>query len=129
MRKDEMLDCNPKADSYVMPAISTMTLVSEDHRPEEPRIDGPFPARVRGVDARGQRFKVAAELEHLSARDCQIRLDVRPEPGLCLSVATRINRAVVILRGAVLSVRRHADGGAYSVAIEIERYRFVHHHS
>jgi hypothetical protein len=88
---------------------------------------GPFPARVKGVDAEG-RFKVSAVLESLSAGYCDVLLDGRGALGKIVSIATRVSRAVVVLRGTVVRTRAAADG-ASSVAVRITRYRFVPRHT
>jgi hypothetical protein len=95
--------------------------------PVEPSIRGPFPARVKGLDARGERFKFTTALESLSAVYLEVRLEGVPEPGRHISVVARISRAVVVLRGTVLEVFSRA-GGAQSVAVKITRYRFVRQH-
>jgi len=92
--------------------------------PAEPSIHGPFPARVKGADARGGRFKVSTVLEKLSAGYCRVRLEGRAEPGASLFVATRVIRAVVVLRGTIINVLPLADG-ASSALVRIRRYRFV----
>jgi hypothetical protein len=91
----------------------------------EPTIRGPFPARVKGLDARGERFKFSTAVESLSADYCEVRLEGVPEPGRHISVAARVHRAVVVLRGNVLEVLSRACG-ARSVSVRITRYRFVH---
>jgi hypothetical protein len=90
-----------------------------------PWIHGPFPARVKGADAGGRRFKVTTVLENMSVGCCHVRLEGPAAPGAQLFVVTRIDRAVVVLRGTVVGVRAHA-GGAHSVSVRITRYRFVH---
>ena len=92
--------------------------------PAEPSIYGPFPARVKGADARGGRFEVSTVLEKLSAGYCLVRLESRAEPGASLFVATCVIRAVVVLRGTVVNVLPLADG-ASSALVRIRRYRFV----
>jgi hypothetical protein len=87
-------------------------------------IRGPFPARVKGLDAHGERFKFSTAVESLSAGYCEVRLEGVPEPGRHISVAARVHRAVVILRGNVLEVLSRACG-ARSVSVRITRYRFV----
>ena len=94
--------------------------------PAGPSIRGPFPARVKGLDARGERFKFSTALESLSADHCEVRLEGVPEPGLQISVAARVHRAVVVLRGTVLEVLSRACG-ARSVSVRITRYRFLRH--
>ena len=90
-----------------------------------PSIRGPFPARVKGLDARGERFKFSTAVESLSADYCEVRLEGVPEPGRHISVAARVHHAVVVLRGTVLEVLSRACG-ARSISVKITRYRFVH---
>ena len=91
----------------------------------EPRINGPFPARAHGTDARGLRFKSDTVLENLSARDFQVRLSEPVEPGEKLFVVTRINQAIVVLRAKISSILRR-DDGSFCAAASIMRYRFLH---
>ena len=91
---------------------------------DEPRIHGPFPARVTGRDASGVRFKVAAQLEDISAGHCHVRLDRGARRGGTLFITTQINRAVVALRGTVLSVSPR-PGGVHCASVKIVRHRFV----
>ena len=93
----------------------------------ETSVCGPFPARVKGVDAEG-RFKVSAVLESLSAGYCDVLLDGRAALGKILSIATRVSRAVVVLRGTVIHTSTGADGVS-SIAVRITRYRFVPRHA
>ncbi|HZI17807.1 MAG TPA: hypothetical protein VEY09_04355 [Pyrinomonadaceae bacterium] len=92
---------------------------------DEPRIYGPYPARVRGTGAGVGRFKADAALESLGVDGFRVRLGRRVEPGERLSVSARINRAVVSLCGTVISVSALADG-AFDADAVIIRYRFVH---
>ena len=91
---------------------------------DEPRIHGPFPARVRGRDASGVCFKVSAELEDISAGHCHVRLAACARRGGTLFITTQINRAVVALRGTVLSVSPR-PGGVHRTSVKIVRHRFV----
>ncbi len=104
---------------------STAAVCIPPAAPAEPSIRGPFPARVKGLDARGERFKFTTALESLSAGYCEVRLEGVAEPGRHISVVARVHHAVVVLRGTVLEVLSHACG-ARSVAVRITRYRFVH---
>ena len=90
-----------------------------------PSIRGPFPARVKGLDARGERFKFSTAVESLSADYCEVRLEGVPEPGRHISVVARVHHAVVVLRGQILEVLSRACG-ARCVSVRITRYRFVH---
>lgn len=119
------MGCTFKIESLSASGRSACAPPETEESLAEPSIIGPFPARVKGVDSRGGRFKVSTVLETLSAGYCDIRLEGSPEPGDFLSVITRINQAVVILRGHVLNLLPRGDG-ACSVAVRITRYRFVY---
>jgi hypothetical protein len=106
---------------------TTLSTVEHPCFVAEPSAYGPFPARVKGVDAEG-RFKVSAVLESLSAGYCDVLLDSRAALGKILSITTRVSRAVVVLRGTIVCTRPGADG-ASSVAVRITRYRFVPRHT
>lgn len=43
-------------------------------RRSKPRVSEPFPARVRGVDGDGHKFKVIVELDNLSAGGVYLRI-------------------------------------------------------
>ena len=90
----------------------------------QPRIYGPFPAVVKGVDALGRRFKVKAALETLTATDFRLHLRRFVAVGERLCVAARIYQATVILRGTVS--RAEPDGGeACGLEVSISRTRFL----
>ncbi|HEX8285817.1 MAG TPA: hypothetical protein VF588_20840 [Pyrinomonadaceae bacterium] len=96
-------------------------------RPPEraaPRIHGPFPARVRGVDERGARFRGEAALDELSAGDFTLRLPHATAAGHRLFVVIRLCRALVALRGVVLSAEPEPRGG-FSLNVSVTRYRFL----
>ncbi len=92
--------------------------------PTEPRIYGPFPAVVKGVDASGRRFKMKAALETLTASDFRLHLGRYVAVGDRLCVAARIYRATVILRGTVSRVEPGRDG-ACGLEVAISRNRFL----
>jgi hypothetical protein len=89
-----------------------------------PRIHGPFPARVRGVDARGARFRAEVALDELSAGDFRVRLPHATAAGRRLLVVIRLCRALVALRGVVLSTEPEPRGG-FSLNVSVTRYRFL----
>lgn len=93
--------------------------------PREPRLEGPFPARVKGLPVRGERFVTETVVENLSAYHCSVHLSQRVEPGDCLFVAARIYRALVLLRARVLHAVLRTDG-MWDVTLRITRYRFIH---
>lgn len=90
----------------------------------EPRIYGPFPAVVKGVDAHGRRFKVKAALETLTASDFRLHLRGSVAVGGRVCVAARIYRATVILRGTVSRAEPGGDGGC-GLEVAISRNRFL----
>jgi hypothetical protein len=98
-----------------------------DEHHDEPRIEGPFPARVKGSNASGQRFIADTVIENLSAHDFCVRLEERIEPSARLFVAARLDKSVVALRGKVLQAISRADG-TWDITVLITRYRFVHRH-
>lgn len=100
--------------------------VGDEHH-DEPRIQGPFPARVKSSGASGQHFIADTIIENLSARDVCVRLIERVETGERLFVAARLDKAVIVLRGKVLQTLLRADG-TWGVTVLITRYRFVHHY-
>lgn len=91
----------------------------------EPRLQGPFPARVKGLPLSGERFVATTVVENLSAYHCSVRLAERVDAGDCLFVAARIYRALILLRARVLQPLMRADG-TWDVALRITRYRFIH---
>ncbi len=95
----------------------------ESHR--EPRLQGPFTARVKGLPLSGERFVAETVVENLSAYHCSVRLVEHVSPGDCLFVAARIYRAFVLLRTRVLQTLMRADG-TLDVTLRITRYRFIH---
>jgi len=101
-------------------------------RRRKPRIDEPFVARVRGVDARGNSFEAEAVLDNLSAGGLHMRLKRHVEEGLqlfiFLQLATRLMPGSKGLRvaahGRVLRSEPQPDG-ACGVAVAFERYHYL----
>jgi hypothetical protein len=114
-----------ETDVFQTMAVSTPASSGGDAHHDEPRIQGPFPARVKGPGAGFQRFIAETVIENLSARDFCVRLEERIEPGQRLFVAARVDKAVVALRGKVLQALLRADG-MWGITVLITRYRFVH---
>ena len=101
-------------------------------RRRKPRIHGPFAARVRGVDGRGDSFEVEAVLDNLSAGGLYIRLRQQVEEGvqlfILLQLATRLMPGTKGLRvaahGRVVRSEPQPDG-ARGIAVVFERYRHL----
>src|SRR6266508_6172788 len=103
---------------------SASTGYAVEERRRKPRIYEPFPARVRGIDWRGDPFEVEAVLDNLSAGGLYLRLKQRTEAGAKLSIffrlATRLTPEAKGLRVAARSrvVRSELQpDGAYGVAV------------
>ncbi|HKR02721.1 MAG TPA: hypothetical protein VJT09_18730 [Pyrinomonadaceae bacterium] len=114
-----------KTDNPEQGSVDSFAGFAAGESHDEPRIHGPFPARVKGSGADGRCFTVDTVIENLSARDCCVLLTERAEVGERLFVAARIDRAVVLLRAKVLRISLRADG-MWGALARITRYRFVH---
>ena len=97
------------------------------------RIELPFPATVRGVDATGERFELDTVLDNFSGTGLYLRLARRVEPGMKLFIVVRLSLAParqaraarVALRGVVLWVEPQADG-RHGIAVAFRRHRFLY---
>lgn len=106
-----------------VPQMTENTLNS-DINPPPPRIYGPFPALVRGVEADGQRFTINTVLDHLSPTDFYLCLDRQVETFARLLAITKILTVTVALRGTVLHVEPQEDA-LYGLTVAITRHRFL----
>ena len=109
--------------SYGEP-VSGNSLISAARREVNQRITGPFPARVRGVDAGGEGFEVEVVLDDLSANDFNLRLPRHIAPGSRLFVLARIHEATLALRGMVRRSEPQTNGIS-DLSVAINGYRFV----
>ena len=100
------------------------TLSAAAERRAEPRIYGPFPVRVRGVDAEGARFSGEAALDDMSAADFNLCLPQRADVGRRLLAVIRLCGAVVALSGVVRRAEPQGDGGC-RLNVLVMRYRFL----
>ena len=97
------------------------------------RVDLPFPATVRGVDADGERFAVDAVLDNLSAHGLYVRLARPIEQGarlfFCVELALTTEPGVcaprVALNGVVLRVDPQPDGRC-GIAVAFDHHRFLY---
>lgn len=89
-----------------------------------PRISGHFSAKIKGVDASGEKFETDAVVDNLSARGFYLRLDREVEIGNKLCVIVQVFKAKLDLRGAVLRVEPQADG-RFGLAVAITYHRFL----
>jgi PilZ domain len=98
----------------------------------KPRYRIPFIARVRGADIHGHIFEVHTVVENLSAKGLFLRLPREVALGaklfLVITLSTRPAEgksvAQIAMRAVVLRADRGGDG-LWSVAMKVERYRFL----
>ena len=106
-----------------------MSYQFEGERRARPRVEQPFPATVRGVDAMGEPLGIDTVLDNISANGLFVRIPRPVEPGATLAVGIRLSvtrvqggGARVATRGLVKRVERTSDG-QYGIAVEFVRYR------
>ena len=115
------------------PAADSMPLDDGVERRSAVRIELPFPATVRGVDATGERFELDTVLDNFSGDGLYLRLARPVEPGMKLFIVVRLSiapareadAARVALRGVVLRVEPQADGRC-GVAVAFRHHRFLY---
>jgi c-di-GMP-binding flagellar brake protein YcgR len=98
----------------------------------KPRIDIPFPAKVRGVDANGEAFEIDSLLDNFSAGGLYLRLARRLDQGAELLVLVQLPAASageagaskIEARGVILRAEPQADG-ACGVAVGFTNHKFV----
>ena len=99
-------------------------------RRRKPRITGPFPAVVRGVDAGGETFELNAVIDNISAGGLYVRLGQRVVPGTTLFLLASFSSAEWIaaprlaLHGIALRTEL-APCGACGVAVALSYHRFL----
>lgn|SRR5262249_52028653 len=98
-----------------------------------PRIDAPYPVRVRSVDSNGHKFKEETFLENLSGGGLYVRLRRKLVVGAPVSLAVRLSTeparelpAVrLAARGIVLRVEPPQADGTFGTAIEFQQRRVL----
>ena len=96
------------------------------------RLQGPFPAIVRGVGADGERFETETVLDDLSAGGLHLRLKQPISRGMPLFLVTRLSHVKapeacvprVAMRVMVLRSELQLDG-SFGVAGAILQHRFL----
>ena len=117
----------PRADADSLP------LDDGGERRSAVRIELPFPATVRGVDATGERFELDTVLDTFSGAGLSLRLARPVEPGMKLFIVVRLSTcrdpevpaARVALQGVVLRAEPQPDGRC-GVAVAFQRHRFLY---
>lgn len=101
-------------------------------RRSKPRLDIPFSAIVRGVDANGQSFELDSVLDNFSAGGLYLRMARSLNQGADLLVLVQLPTASadnagasqIEAEGVILRAEPQADG-ACGVAVAFKKYKFV----
>jgi hypothetical protein len=104
--------------------------LSEFHeRRQKRRVSQPFPATLRGVDARGERVDIDTVLDNISANGVYVRISRQLERGARIGVGIGLKQsdqwdatARVAVRGVVARVERTRTG-EYGTGIAFTKYR------
>ena len=106
------------------PYVTTGEAHAPAARLAEPRIEGNFPAQVRGVDASGTTFHTQTVIHSFGAAEFDLRLTRHVEAGRRLLVVTDIHQATVALHGNVLRAEAQADG-SHRTTVAVTHHRFL----
>lgn len=101
-------------------------------RREKPRVDRPFVAKVRGIDASGKAFQADTLLDNFSASGLYLRLPHRVETGARLFILVGLftptpdgnSGGRVAVRGVVLR-SESKEFGLWGLALKIINHRFL----
>ena len=107
-----------------------MTPVVERRR--KPRVDRPYVAKVRGVDAGGKAFQADTLLDNLSASGLYLRLPHQVETGASLFILIGLYTSTpedglggrIAVRGVVLR-SESKEFGLWGLAVQIINHRFL----
>ena len=104
----------------------------EVERRRKPRINRPFHAIVRGVNAGGEAFQVATVLDNMSSGGLYLQLDQNVAQGAEISVIIRLSTKAVdlvpvanVAVDGVIARSEARPGGVYGLGILIRNRRFV----
>ena len=122
------------SDDYLLEGTASRvsTYRSAEH-PSRLRLDLPFPAIVRGVDATGDRFQEEVVLDSFSPQDLSLRLWHPVRHGTRLFICVRFGLgpgmqgrgARVALHGTVLRTTGQPDGRC-GITVTFEGHRFLY---
>jgi len=107
-----------------------MPLTPERRR--KPRIDIPFSAKVRGIDANGEAFELDSVLDNFSAGGLYLRMARSLNQGAELLVLVHLPTAsddktgtsLIETQGVILRAETHTDG-ACGVAVAFKKHKFL----
>ena len=114
------------------PAEHPPTVYGWPERRCKPRIKGPFPIVVHGVDVVGDTFEIKTVIDNISAGGLYVKIGQRVEPGATLffhASLSSVERVVelaprLLLHGVVLRSEL-THGSACGVAVAFSHYRFL----
>jgi hypothetical protein len=98
----------------------------------KPRVATPFPATVRGVNAKGEAFETDTHLNDLSGGGLKLRLTQPVQQGAKLFIIIWLGPAPsrdaetprVAVRARVVRIEPESNG-AYCAAVTVTNYRFL----
>jgi len=107
-------------------------MLPTSERRNKPRIDLPFAAKVRGVDANGDAFEMESVLDNFSAGGLYLRMARDLKQGaellvlveLPIAAAENSRASQIEAQGVILRAEPQADGGC-GVAVAFTKHRFV----
>ena len=105
-------------------SIFSLRAVAENADDGAPRIYGPFPALLRGTNARGEQFVTETELDDLSAADFHLRFCEPLAKGSRMFVVAQLHKALVAIHGVVQSVEPQQDG-VCRLSVSINQSQFL----
>ncbi len=101
-------------------------------RRDKLRVEGPYPAIVRGSDESGRRFEADTFVDNLSAGGLFLRLSEKVHKGTQLFILCQLSTSLedglppprVAIRGRVVRLVPQADGST-GLGIAISNHRFL----
>jgi hypothetical protein len=115
------------------PIAQAAPLFQDEERRSSLRVELPFPALVRGIDANNQAFEEETVLDNLSAAGLSLPLTRLVQPGTRLFLVIRLSTEPadtapgprIAVRGVAYRVEQRSTK-TYSLAIMFKQYRFLY---
>jgi hypothetical protein len=116
----------------IAPPVSSLNNYEGVERRLKPRVEGPFFARLRGVDAGGAAFQENVFIINMSPTGIYLRTLRQVEPGANVFLVFRLpasltesdSGALIAVRGIVLRTDAESDG-SFGSALTITSHRFL----
>jgi hypothetical protein len=107
------------------PVNSTSPFREQGERRLKPRVEGYFPARVRGFDKRGELFETNTVLGNLSAGGLFLRTSQPVMLDSPLFTLLTLAEMKVAARGFVCRVESLPDG-SFGIGVKFKNYRLLY---